>query len=147
MSGKYRHRRHESNSGIGQKGTGRAIGGGASGGVRKVDEGLAGVRKPGGVGGVESATRSMGGGCTAGEAGETLDFLDGRGEGEDIGVCGFGRKMEAYIDPIFLFFLFFLFCRFQILWRMFKFTDSRPFKLLFLLLSSDYDPALNLVRL
>lgn len=102
---KNRHRREKSEAGIGEKGTGRAIGGGASGGVRKVDEGLAGVRKPGGVGGVEWATRSMGGGCTAGEAGEALDFLQGRGEGEDIGGVCCRRKTEAYIDPIFFFWI------------------------------------------
>jgi hypothetical protein len=74
--------------------------------VRKVDEGLAGVRKPGGVGGVGAVdgARSM----VGGEGGEALAFLEGRGEGEDMQAFAVDEKTEAYID-LFVFFIFFIF--------------------------------------
>ena len=105
-----------------QKGTVRASGGGASGGMRKVEVGLAGVRKPGGVlgagagagagagvGGVGGATSCRSGGCTAGEAGEALDFLQGRGEGEDMEAFVKSTKNGTLYRPkCFSFFQFFL---------------------------------------
>ncbi len=98
----------------------------------------------GGVGDLKGAGSSMGGG----EAGEALHFLEGRGEGEDIGgVCCRRKNGSLYRPKFFVFFLdsnFFLSQSWEpdrgYTTRLYKFTD-RPF----LLYPFDYDPALNQV--